>query len=251
MANLLGHVTFALIVAIGLAGSAKAAGEIAELDGVATLVEDAGDLPPDAVLEVDLIDITRKGEKGRVLSRMRFDPDDGAPISFTLHYDSRLIGSRGRYSLAARLIDGTEVLYRSAIITPVLMDGLDPNPEILMERVRPLSAGGSPVGLKWRVRRIDGVEPFGFTKSVLILDEGQRMSGNAGCNKFKGSYKIDGDRVNFGAPAMTRRGCTPPIMDREKGYLRALERTTRYERDGDILYLFDPNGLETMQLTAE
>ncbi|MEM7238128.1 MAG: YbaY family lipoprotein, partial [Pseudomonadota bacterium] len=83
MANLLGHVILGVIVAIGLAGSAKAAGEIAELDGVATLVEDASDLPPDAVLEVDLIDITRKGEKGRVLSRMRFDPDDGAPISFT------------------------------------------------------------------------------------------------------------------------------------------------------------------------
>ena len=251
MSRWLGWLSLCLLLMLGLGSTANGANELKELEGIATISADADPLRPGTVLEVDLLDITRKGEKGRLLSRMSFDPDDGVPIGFRIYYDSRLVSSRGRYSLAARLIEGTEVLYRSAVITPVLSDGLDPKPEIVLERVRPLSAGGSPVGVKWRVRRIDGVKPFGFTKSVLMLEDGERMSGDAGCNKFKGKYKIDGDRLDFGAPAMTRRGCTPPIMDREKGYLRALERTTRYERDGDVLFLFDPNGLETMQLTAE
>lgn len=251
MAHRLGRLSLWLLLSLGLGPAVQAANEIEELEGIATILEDADPLRPDTVLEVDLLDITRRGEKGRLLSRMRFDPEDGVPISFSIHYDSRLVTSRGRYSLTARLIEGTEVLYRSAVITSVLSDGLDPKPEIVLERVRPLSAGGSPIGVKWRARRIDGVKPFGFTKSVLLLEEGEQMSGDAGCNKFKGKYRIDGDRLDFGAPAMTRRGCTPPIMDREKGYLRALQRTTRYERDGDVLFLFDPNGLETMQLTAD
>lgn len=235
---------------IGFAAQLPAS-EIAEINGTAMIIDDRDPLPRGSVLEVDLLDISRKGEKGRLLSRMRFDPEDGTPITFRLYYDTRLVNPRGRYTLASRVVLDTEVLFRSTAIVPVLNDGLDPQPEVPMERVRPLSAGGSPVETKWRVRQIDGVEPFGFTKLVIFFGANGAMSGHTGCDKFKGAYKIDGDRINPGAPRITPRGCQPGIRDREKGFLRALERTTRFERDTDVLYLFDADGLETMRLTAD
>ncbi|MBY8976607.1 META domain-containing protein [Rhodobacteraceae bacterium NNCM2] len=224
--------------------------EIDEIDGTATYSGDEK-LPEDAVLEVDLIDLTRQSERGRILSRMRFSPDDGVPIQFTLSYDPKLIARRGTYTLVARIVDGTDILYRSTAIVPVLIDDLDPQPEIEMEKVKPVITGGSPVGHKWRVVRIDGVEPFGFTKMVIEFAEDGSMSGNAGCNKFKGTYKIDGDKLDLGEPMRTKRGCQPDIMDREKDFVLAVRRVERYERDEDVLYLMDIDGLEAMRLERE
>ncbi|MEM8843269.1 MAG: META domain-containing protein [Pseudomonadota bacterium] len=224
--------------------------EIDTIDGTATYADD-GVLPRDAVLEVDLIDRTRQGERGRVLSRMRFSPQDGVPIDFELSYDMILINPRGTYLLVARIIDKGEVLYRSAAGFQVFTSQFEPRPELVLEPVTPLVHGGSPVGHKWRVTQIDGVKAFGFTKTTLVLDEDGTMKGNAGCNRFDGTYRVDGDKLDLGEPIRTKRGCSPDIMDRERGFVMAVRRTERYERDGDTLYLFDNDGLEAMRLVRE
>ncbi len=239
-----------VLLLLALVPGPLAAVETDTIEGTATYA-DGETLPRDAVLEVDLIDRTRQGEQGRVLSRMRFSPQDGAPIAFELSYDMLLINPRGTYLLVARIVDRGEVLYRSAAGSPVFTSRFEPRPELVLERVTPLVHGGSPVGHKWRVTRIDGVKAFGFTKTTLILDEDGTMTGNAGCNRFEGTYKVDGDKINLGEPIRTKRGCPPDIMDRERGFVLAVRRTERYERDGDTLYLFDIDGLEAMQLVRE
>ncbi|MEM6905972.1 MAG: META domain-containing protein, partial [Pseudomonadota bacterium] len=188
---------------------------------------------------------------GRLLSRMRFVTEGDVPVPFELAYDTALIQSRGRYTLRARLILGDEVLYRSTHVLPVLGRGLDPRPQVLMEKVRPVISGGSPVGERWRVTRIEGIEALGFTKAVLIFDEEGEIRGNAGCNTVSGPFKIDGNKIEIPYPATSKRGCSSPIIARERAYLRAVTQAVSYERDGDRLSLFDASGLETMRLSRE
>ena len=230
------------------------AGEIETLEGTANFIGDER-VPEGAVLEVDLLDLSRVGEKARMLSRMRFEIEDRAPVPFALPYDSALIEFGGRYSLQARIIQHgpkrDEVLWRSTAVLPVLGPGLDPKPEVLMDRVIPVASGGTPVGHRWRMARVEGVERLGFTKARMTFGDEGVVSGNAGCNKFKAEYTIDGDKLTFAALNLTKRGCQPEIMRRERLFIQATKRTVAYRREQDVLRLLDIDGLETMRLDRE
>ena len=249
------HILRNLVIgSLALAAGWASAGVIETLEGTANFAGERG-VPEGSVLEVDLVDLSRVGEKGRVLSRMRFEIEDGVPVPFALPYDSGLIQFGGRYSVSARIIGlqrkTDEVLWRSTAVTPVLGGGLDPNPEVFMERVVPIASGGTPVGLRWRVERIEGLERLGFTKARVTFDEAGRISGNASCNAFKASYAIDGDKLSFGPLALTRRGCQPKIMEREQLFVFAAGRTVAYRREGEVLRLLDLDGNETMRLVRD
>ncbi|MEM7505237.1 MAG: META domain-containing protein [Pseudomonadota bacterium] len=246
-----GRVAGALLAVLALPALA---GEIATIEGTANYL--GGErLPEGAVLEVDLLDLSRAREKGRLLTRMRFEPEGEVPLPFLLHYDSGLTLAGGRFSLAGRIVGrglkGEEVLYRSTAILPVLGPGLDPRPEIFLEAVVPVADGGTPIGEKWRVERVEGVERLGFTKAVMTFDDEGQIKGNAGCNRYTASYKIDGEKLSFGGLVLTRRGCQPQIMERERAFQRATIQTVTYRREGDVLKLLNIDGLETMRLVRE
>ncbi|MEL6478163.1 MAG: META domain-containing protein [Pseudomonadota bacterium] len=234
--------------------SPAAAGEIETLEGLATYLEDEKP-PAGAVLEVDLYDLSRVGEKGRLLSRMRFEIEESVPAPFALPFDTGLIRRGGRYSLSARILDHEgkrqEVLWRSTSITPVLGPGLEPKPELILERVIPLAAGGTPVGLRWRVERVQGLERLGFTKARMTFEDDGTVLGNTGCNRFEADYKIDGEKLSFAPAALTKRGCQPQIMRRERLFVQALKHTERFRREQDVLRLLDIDGSETMRLRRE
>ncbi|MEM8657808.1 MAG: META domain-containing protein [Pseudomonadota bacterium] len=246
--------SFLMALCIAALAGPAAAAEIARIEGMANYEGDENP-PPGAVLEIDLVDLSRVGEKGRLLSRMRFEIEDGVPAPFSLPYDTGLVRQGGRYSLAARIIAHNskrqEVLWRTTAVFPVLASGLDPTPEIFMEQVVPLASGGTPVGYRWRVERVEGLERLGFTKARMRFDEDGTVSGNTGCNRFQAEYSMDGEKLGFSPAALSRRGCQPEIMRRERLFIVALKRTERFRREQDVLRLLDVNGLETMRLSRE
>lgn len=241
---------FVAILLLSLFTTPTMAQDIERLSGIANTT-DGERLPEDAVLEVDLLEVPRTGEKAIVLSRMQFIIENDVPIPFDLAYDNRLIRRRAVYSVSARVKLGADVLYRSTAIQPVLTRGLDPRPEIVMERVVPIVSSGTPVGERWRVARIDGIENLGFTKAVIIFDTEGEVSGNAGCNRYTAPYDIEGQELEFGNIDLTLRGCTSRIKEREEAFLKAMRRTVTYLREGDVLKLFDISDLETMRLDLE
>jgi len=61
------------------------------------------------------------------------------------------------------------------------------------------------------------------------------VSGSAGCNTYFSDINHgQGQQLQFGAIASTRRACEPSLMDRETQYLQALAGVQKYS--------FDPNG---------
>jgi heat shock protein HslJ len=72
--------------------------------------------------------------------------------------------------------------------------------------------------------------------TAITADFGKdgNLSGNAGCNNYTGSYKVDGDMITIGSLASTQMFCNEPagVMDQEAQYLAALQSAATYRIEG-------------------
>jgi len=75
------------------------------------------------------------------------------------------------------------------------------------------------------------VSPLG--KTQLWVQFGQdSVRGHAGCNTFRATYAVDGDRVAIGAMVVTRKACTAAgVMRQEREFLAALRSATTWTID--------------------
>lgn len=99
----------------------------------------------------------------------------------------------------------------------------------------------SVMGTKWVLQSLNGkaVEvPDGAQAPWLQLAEGDKLSGNGGCNQLMGSYKIDGDRIGFPQIGSTKMFCEA-TMDLEKKFMGALSATDAFKIDGGTLRLMN------------
>src|SRR5512134_1896437 len=69
-------------------------------------------LPPDAILEVELLDVSRADAPSVRISSQSYQIDL-VPFSVSLSYDDERIDSRMRYVVAARILSGEQVLFRT------------------------------------------------------------------------------------------------------------------------------------------
>ena len=109
----------ALLLASQLLAPAARAGQIS---GTARLQQPMA-LPPDAVLEVLLIDAALADAPARVLGRTRLQPAGQPPFRFTIRYQDRDLTPRGRYGVRATLRQGERLLFTTDTFTPVLKGG--------------------------------------------------------------------------------------------------------------------------------
>ena len=96
-------------------------------------------LPPGAVLEVSLKDVSRADAAATVLSSQRFAMS-GVPHDFDLSYDPGLIDERFSYAVSARIILGDEVLFRTTSHTAVLSRGAGSEVDLMLTKVRSSNA---------------------------------------------------------------------------------------------------------------
>ncbi len=86
----------------------------------------------------------------------------------------------------------------------------------------------------------DRFVPAPLTAEItLFFGPDGRVHGNAGCNDYSGTYRLDGGLITIGPLAATEKYCLSPegVMDLEQHYLSLLQQTTRYHVDGDNLVL--------------
>ena len=113
------------------AGSAMA--ELATIEGEASYRERIA-LRPGAVLEVELLDISRADAPSQRLASIRIRAPSQVPIPFTLHYDPAMIESNRTYAITAKLIVQAKIIFRSDTVHPMLTRGAGETVEILMVR---------------------------------------------------------------------------------------------------------------------
>lgn len=81
-----------------------------------------------------------------------------------------------------------------------------------------------------------GAEPH----FVLHL-EGARVAGSGGCNRFGGSYELDGNRLRFTQLASTEMACSAG-MENEMRLHTVLHETASWHIGGERMELRDPAG---------
>jgi heat shock protein HslJ len=64
---------------------------------------------------------------------------------------------------------------------------------------------------------------------TITLGEDGRAYGNAGCNHWFASYKLDGEKISFEAPGSTRKMCAPALMEQETRFLQSLTQVQRWD----------------------
>lgn len=77
---------------------------------------------------------------------------------------------------------------------------------------------------------------------TLNLDpENMQAAGTGGCNRYTGSYTLDGERIRFSAVAATRMMC-PEGMDIEDAFFYLLDEARTYAAVESHLELYGADG---------
>jgi heat shock protein HslJ len=121
-------------------------------------------------------------------------------------------------------------------------------PETVSHAVTPQTSGspkpGSDAGTaqlfgkRWTLTEMEN-RSFSANEPNIEFDRDlKRTSGSSGCNRFTGTFQIDGSMLKLSRIAGTRRACLDPNGQRvETSFLKLLETTTRFEVQGNTLRL--------------
>ena len=189
-------------------------------------------LPPNAVLEVVLEDISKADAKAEELGRIRIEPLGNPPFRFEIPYDPSRIDPHHRYAVRARILADGKLLYINDRSYPVLGNVQRSEVAMLLRRVGGAGqASDEPLeNTYWKLIRLgDGaviVAEKQREPHLILHPASRRVSGSGGCNRLSGSYESDGDRLAIGRMAGTLMAC-PTGMETEKKFLEALGQTSR------------------------
>jgi heat shock protein HslJ len=101
------------------------------------------------------------------------------------------------------------------------------------------AAGTQPAdieGVPWVLEHGAGIQDGAGAAPTATFDGGT-VSGTTGCNRFTGTYVIEGGRMSIAPGATTRKACEPPADAVERAYLAALGRVDGWRAEGDVLTL--------------
>lgn len=207
-------------------------------------------LPPAAVFEAAVEDVSRADAPAETIARTRIMSPGNPPIAFTITYDP------------PRILPGQRYVVRTGILVDeklLIARGSPPTVSIMLRKVGagqappPSPAGTRPLeGTYWRAIELTGKPtptPESNREAHLVFQAGGRVSGSDGCNRMTGSYERTGDVVMFGQMVGTQMACIN-TGDIEGAFRDALKSATRLTVVGDRLELFDGTGKRVAAFTA-
>jgi putative lipoprotein len=213
-------------------------------------------VPPSAVFEAVIEDVSRADAPAGVIATRRIENPGNPPYAFTIPYDAAAIDERHTYSVRARILVGDRLLFTTDEITAVITRGNPTAVSLVMRLVgaAPTEPGPPLEGTTWTLARLGGAPVAvagGQQVPDLTLDAPmKRAAGSTGCNRFTGGYRLDGERLTFGALASTRRIC-PEGMELERRYLAALGRVATCHMASGRLLLRDALGTIVAEFTQQ
>ena len=231
-----------------------APGTSALLKGTATYRERMA-MPPNAVFEATLEDVSIADAKSELLGLVRIERPGNPPIAFEIPYDPTRIVAKRRYSVRARILVGDRLFFTTDTSYPVLTAGKSGELELLLRRTSvQVQASDEPLeNTYWKLTSL-GKAPVTAVANqreahFILQQAGRRVTGSGGCNRIMGSYERDGAKLTFGRMASTMMACQE-TMETERNFLTALEqvRTARVTRNQ--LELFDASGTVVAQFEA-
>lgn len=253
------HILVATVFASLFFPSTRIYGQTLQIEGTATYRERMA-LPPDAVFEAVLEDISRADASAPALGEARIDQPGDPPIHFTIRYDASQIQPNHIYAVRARITVEGRLLFTTDQRYQVLTQGH--GSEIGMMMMRRVSAAGeearaAAVPLRetyWKLVQLGDKPITGADQQqeahLIFQTENSRVTGSGGCNRLTGSYTLSGHSLRFGAVAATRMACMRG-METEGNFLAALEQVRSWKITNQQLDLLDENGKLLARLAAQ
>lgn len=242
----------ALALPLALLAPCGARAQPAAIQGTATYRERIA-LPPGAVLEVELLDISRAGAPAERIAAASLPVQGQVPIAFTLPFDPARIEERFTYSVQARLLVDGQVAFRSDRINAVLTRGHGTSVEVLLVRAGasaapPAADPAALVGPQWIAEDIGGRGVLDRAQSTLTLTSEGRAYGSGGCNRFNAGYTLEGASLRFGPAASTMMGCVEALAEQERRFHAALAEVRAWRIENGLLHLLDEGGATVIRL---
>lgn len=125
---------------------------------------------------------------------------------------------------------------------------------LTLKDMRPIadSNADTPIaGTDWRPVSIGERFVPADARLQLRFEVDGKLDGNGGCNRFFGSYTIQGTVIDIGAIGATRMACPEPQMELEADFFLALETVEKFEVRGNRLLLLDGAGEELVVLEED
>lgn len=197
-------------------------------------------LPPNAVVETSLVDISRADAPAVTLASQQIvSGGRQVPFPFTLLYDPGQIDSRFSYAVQSRITVGGDLQFVTMSRFPVITNG---NPTEVAVQVNPVAQTVSDedqlTNTVWQLEQIqysdgkllEAASPSDYT--IEFMADGQ-LAIRADCNQVLGSFAEDGGSLSIDLGPTTLAACSSESI--EQDYLRALHAAGGYFfQDGSL-----------------
>lgn len=213
-------------------------------------------LPPNAVLDVTVADVSRADARAIPLAHFAGPAGGPQPLRFSLPVEKRLVQERGSYSVRAEILVDDKTLYVTDSAYLVLGHSGTSHADVLLRPVDTRAQPASPriENVRWVLVSLDGQplpaqDPAKMPYFVLHTD-GQRVTGSGGCNELVGQYSLNGQALQMlRGPRRELQTCATD-MERERAFLFALATTEQWAMQGTQLRLLDRLGAQVALLEA-
>ena len=99
---------------------------------------------------------------------------------------------------------------------------------------------------------VNRVPAPGAAPTLEFAADGAKVTGSTGCNTYRAAIYINGDQIQFLAPAlMTRKGCDGAAMLQEVEYVDAILQAANYSVINGLLVLTGTNGEPVLTLSRK
>lgn len=208
-------------------------------------------LPPGAVLNVTLEDVSLADAPSVTLSTESMDIAGAPPYPVTLNYDANKVQANHRYSVRATVkVDDKLIMTSTSTMDPFAADAKQPL-EVKLDRVAPpqnvAPQANQPTlaGPQWQLVTLSGqaVKPGAGGDSAFIQFDAttNSVNGFAGCNNFHGTLEAQtATTLTVGQAASTRKMCMEG-MELEQAFLASLPEFANYSINNNILSVKNKN----------
>ncbi len=213
-------------------------------------------LPPNAVLDVSVADVSRADGLSPTLAHFAGPASGPQPLRFSLPVEQRRVQEKGSYSVRAEILVDGKALYVTDSAYLVLGHSGKTHADVLL---RPVDTRAQPAAprienVRWVLVALDG-QPLppqdpARTPHFVLNSDGHRVTGSGGCNELIGTYTLNGQALQMlRGPRRELQVCATD-MERERAFMFALATTEQWAMQGPRLRLLDRLGAQVAVLEA-
>ncbi|MEW6632637.1 MAG: YbaY family lipoprotein [Pseudomonadota bacterium] len=208
-------------------------------------------LPPNAVLSVELADVSLADAPAMVIGQRKIVPAGQVPIKFEIGFDSKSIRAGRTYALQARITVDDRLLFITD--TRHQVDPLAGKPQNVVMKMAAPSIEPEAAALydqSWLIEYIDGIGAIAEPQATFRISEAGKAGGKGPCNTYFATASVDGHKIAIGDIGSTYMACAPKAMAEERALFDALGRAASYQIEAGKLTIADKHGHDILRFNA-